>query len=96
MINEEPETVHQLDSPHKERWFLSFLPVYKDCCKQTHDYSNNYTITNWRVSLSKICHEWHIFDNEARHEWHIFDNEARHEWHIFDNEARQLVIVFII
>ena len=57
-----------------------------------------YTITNWRVSLSKICHEWP--NNtvtqriRAAHEW--VTTLFGHEWHIFDNETRQLVIVFII
>jgi hypothetical protein len=61
-----------------------------------------YTITNWRVSLSKICLEW---PNNAvthscvqlmsgTHEW--VTTLFGHEWHIFDNETRQLVIVFII
>jgi hypothetical protein len=27
---------------------------------------NSYTITNWRVSLSKICHEWP--NNAVTHE----------------------------
>jgi hypothetical protein len=31
---------------------------------------NIYTITNWRVSLSKICHEWP--NNTVTH-----DNETR-------------------
>jgi hypothetical protein len=55
-----------------------------------------YTITNWRVLLSKICHEWpnNAVTHECAHEWvtMLFG----HEWHIFDNETRQLVIVFII
>jgi hypothetical protein len=29
--------------------------------------ANNYTTTNWRVSLSKICHEWP--NNTVTHEW---------------------------
>jgi len=29
-------------------------------------FNNIYTMTNWRVSLSKICHEW---PNNAAHEW---------------------------
>jgi hypothetical protein len=28
--------------------------------------ANNYTTTNWRVSLSKICHEWP--NNTVTHE----------------------------
>jgi hypothetical protein len=47
---------------------------------------NNYTITNCRVSLSKICHEWP--NNAVTHECLMSD--------IFDNETRQLVLVFII
>ena len=53
---------------------------------------DNYTITNWRVSLSKICHEWP--NNTVTHEW--VTTLFGHEWHIFDNETRQLVLVFII
>ena len=57
-----------------------------------------YTITNWRVSLSKICHEWP--NNAVTHECEQHMSELTtlfgHEWHIFDNEARQLVTVFII
>jgi hypothetical protein len=39
----------------------------------------NYTITNWRVSLSKICHEWpnNTVTTVFGHEWHIFDNQTR-------------------
>ena len=70
----------------------------------------NYTITNWRVSLSKICHEWP--NNAVTHECAQRMSELQcylvmsniflimklfgHEWHIFDNKTRQLVIVFII
>jgi hypothetical protein len=54
-----------------------------------------YTITNWRVSLSKICHSW---PNKAiTHEWHSWVTALfGHDWHIFDNGTCQLVIVFII
>jgi hypothetical protein len=55
-----------------------------------------YTITNWRVSLSKICHEWP--NNAVTHECaqHMSELQRYYKWHIFDNETRQLVIVFII
>ena len=53
-----------------------------------------YTITNWRVSLSKICHEWP--NNAVTHECEWVTTLFGHEWHIFDNETRQLVIVFAI
>jgi hypothetical protein len=59
---------------------------------------NIYTITNWQVSLSKICHNWpnNAVTHECAqaHEW--VTTVFGHEWHIFDNEIRQLVIVFII
>jgi hypothetical protein len=68
-----------------------------------------YTITNWRVSLSKICHEWpnnavtheskicHEWPNNAvTHECEWVTTVFGHEWHIIDNETRQLVILFAI
>ena len=58
----------------------------------------SYTITNWRVLLSKLCHEWPnntvTHEMRAAHEW--VTTLFGHEWHIFDIETRQLVIVFII
>ena len=74
--------------------------------KTVEDMKHKHTITNWRVSLSKICHEWpnNAVTHEcaqrsnsrmrAAHEW--VTTLFGHEWHIFDNETRQLVIVFII
>ena len=55
------------------------------------------TITNWRVSLSKICHEWpnNAVTQECASAGVSF-NVIGSEQHIFDNETRQLVIVFII
>jgi hypothetical protein len=44
-----------------------------------------YTITNWRVSLSKICHEWP--NNAVTHEWAQRMSELQcyfgHEWHFW-------------
>jgi hypothetical protein len=36
------------------------------------DLNMNNTITNWRVSLSKICHEWpnNALTHEC-HSWHV-------------------------
>jgi hypothetical protein len=55
-------------------------------------------INNWRVSLSKICHEWP--NNAVTHECAQRMNELQRYLVMSDiffyNETRQLVIVFII
>jgi hypothetical protein len=50
------------------------------------------TITNWRVSLSKICHSWP--NNIVTHCAHLWVTALfGHSWHIFDNETCQLVML---
>ena len=57
-----------------------------------------YTITNWRVSLSNICHEWP--NNAVTHECVQRMIELQRylvmSYMLFYNETHQLVIVFII
>jgi hypothetical protein len=66
--------------------------VNKDCCKQTHDYSNNYTITNWRVSLSKIFHEWP--NNTVTHECAQCMSELQRYYFYYNNMIFIFKILF--
>ena len=70
-------------------WYFLFIAVVK---------YNTYTITNWRVSLSKICHEWP--NNAVTHECAQRMNELQRYLVMSDlfliMKFANLVIVFII
>jgi hypothetical protein len=51
-------------------WGTTKKVLFRPISEQQNSLSFNYTITNWRVSLSKICHEWsNSAVTHCAHEW---------------------------